>query len=376
MKKPKVAIVCDWLTNMAGAEQVVLAFHHAFPDAPIYTSVYIPEAIPALKNADVRTTYLQNAPKLLRSLHKFFPMLRVRAFRKLDLSEYDIILSSSSAEAKQVRKTRPDQLHICYCHTPIRYYWSHYAEYRENPGFGKLNWLVRLLMPLLVPRLKRADFKAAQNIDHFIANSNAVRDRIRRYYKKPADIIYPPVDTKRFVPKAKRKPYYVTSGRQIPYKKHALVIEACNQLELPLKVFGTGSEHENLRKLAGPTIEFFSQRYGNASDTALANALGEAKGFIFAADEDFGIVSVEAMASGAPVIAYGSGGSRDIVTSREVGVLFKHQTVEAIIAAIHASEKTRYSPTILRNRAKRFDKVLFVTQIRNYVYNAYERSRI
>ena len=147
MPKPKIAIVADWLTNMGGAELVVLAMHEAFPDAPIYTSTYNPDKMPAFKDLDVRTTFLQNLPGPLRKLHKFFPMLRVNAFRKLDLSEFDIILSSSSAEAKQVRKTRPDQIHICYCHTPIRYYWSHYREYRKDPGFGKLNWLVRLAMP-------------------------------------------------------------------------------------------------------------------------------------------------------------------------------------------------------------------------------------
>ncbi|MDP3441879.1 MAG: glycosyltransferase, partial [Ignavibacteria bacterium] len=182
-KQPKIAIVHDWITNKGGAERVVLAFHEAFPEAPIYTSVYTPENIDWFDGMDVRTTYLQDLPKILRKLHKFFPILRVRAFQKLDLSEYDIILSSCSAEAKQVKKTRPDQIHICYCHTPIRYYWSHYDEYRNNPGFGKLNWLVRLTMPLFVPPLRKADFKAAQKIDLFIANSSEIKARIEKYYK-------------------------------------------------------------------------------------------------------------------------------------------------------------------------------------------------
>ena len=157
-KQPKIAIVHDWITNKGGAERVVLAFHKAFPDAPIFTSVYAPENIDWFDGLDVRTTYLQKLPSPLRKLHKFFPMLRVKAFRKLDLSEYDIILSSSSAESKQVRKTRPGQIHICYCHTPIRYYWSHYDEYRKNPGFGKLNWLVKFVMLFTVPSLRKADF--------------------------------------------------------------------------------------------------------------------------------------------------------------------------------------------------------------------------
>jgi hypothetical protein len=188
---PKVVIITDWLTNMGGAERVVMAAHEAFPDAPIYTSTYTPETMPEFNGLDIRTTWLQKLPKPLRKLHKFFPMLRVRAFRELDLSEFDIILSFSSAEAKQVRKTRPGQVHICYCHTPIRYYWSHYDEYKKDPGFGRLNWLVRLSMPLLVPSLKKADFRAAQNVDVFIANSSEVQTRIKKYYKRPSTVIHP-----------------------------------------------------------------------------------------------------------------------------------------------------------------------------------------
>ncbi len=372
---PKVAIVADWLTNMAGAEAVILAFHEAFPGAPIYTSVYSSENLPAFKGIDVRTTYLQKLPKFLRNLHKFMPMLRVHAFRTLDLSEYDIILSSSSAEAKQVRKTRPGQIHICYCHTPIRYYWSHYDEYKKNPGFGKLNWLVRLAMPFMVPPLKRADYKAAQQVDYFIANSTVVKERIANYYNKNAEVIFPPVDTKRFSASSNRKDYYVTLGRQIPYKKHELVVRACTELGVQLRVYGNGSEHERLRQAAGSTVAFYTDRYGDASDANVANALAHAKGFIFAAEEDFGIVSVEALAAGAPVITYAKGGSRDIVTNNETGVVFNEQTVGGIADAIRTAESTTFSPALLRNRAKRFDKKLFITKIRNYTAKAYERSK-
>lgn len=378
MKQPntqyKVAIVCDWLTNMGGAEKVVLAMHEAFPDAPIYTSVYTPERIPAFRDADVRTTYLQKLPGPLRKLHKFFPMLRVRAFRSLDLSDYDIILSSVSAEAKQVRKTRDDQLHICYCHTPIRYYWSHYDQYRADPGFGRLNWLVRLAMPFFVPPLKRADYRAAQDVDIFLANSNTVKDRIKKYYGKTATTMYPPVDTKRFAPSAKRDDYYVTIGRQIPYKRHDLAVRACTELGVTLKVFGYGSEHQKLRDIAGKTIEFYTNRFGNASDQSVEKALNHTKGFIFPAEEDFGIVSVEAMAAGAPVIAYSAGGSSEIVSDAKVGVLFDEQTTSSVVDAIRRAEATKFSPTVLRNRAKRFDRTLFVTQIRNFVHKSYQRK--
>ncbi len=372
---PKIAIVHDWLTNKAGAENVVLALHKAFPGAPVYTSVYTPEKMPDFKNIDVRTTYLQKMPRPLRSLHKFFPYLRVRAFRSLDLSAYDVIISSSSAEAKQVRKSRPDQLHICYCHTPIRYYWSHYREYKKDPGFGKFNWLVRLAMPLMVPSLKKADYRAAQDVDMFLANSTEVQKRIQRYYKQPSTVLHPPVDVQRFTPQKTRGEYFVALGRQVPYKRIDLAVQACSELGVPLKVFGSGSEHERLVAMAGLNVEFFSNRTGDASDVAVARALESAKGFIFPAEEDFGIVPVEAMAAGAPVIAYGYGGVLDSVTNGETGVLFENQTVESLKAALQKFETEKFLVTVLRNRAKRFDESLFVMKIQNIVERAWQRAQ-
>ena len=373
MSTPKVAIVADWLTNMGGGEQVVLALHEAFPEAPIYTSTYTPETMPAFQGLDIRTTSLQDLPKSLRKLHKFFPMQRVKAFQALDLSEYDIIISSSSAESKQVRKTRPDQVHICYCHTPIRYYWSHYAEYKKDPGFGKLNWAVRLAMPLLVPALKKVDYKAAQDVDVFIANSSEVQKRIKQYYNKPSTIIHPPVDTNRFTPARERGDFYVALGRQVPYKRIDLAVAAATKLNVPLKVYGNGSEHERVVQMAGPTVEFFADRFGNASDTAVTDALNSAKGYIFPAEEDFGIVQAEALAAGAPVIAYGRGGSLDIVQDGESGVLFHEQTVDAVVEAVRRAEAIQFFPSTLRRKSKRFDKGLFITKIHKVVSDSYRR---
>lgn len=367
MAAPKIAIVADWLTNMGGGEQVVLGLHEAFPAAPIYTSVYTPETMPAFNKLNVRTTSLQNLPRPLRKLHKFFPMLRVKAFQKLDLSEFDIIISSSSAESKQVRKTRPGQVHISYCHTPIRYYWSHYDEYKKDPGFGKLNWLVRLAMPLMVPNLKKADYKAAQSVDVFIANSAEVQERIKKYYNRSSTIIHPPVDVSRFTPSRVRSDYYVALGRQVPYKRIDLAVAAASELGVPLKVFGNGSEHQRLVDMAGPSVEFYSDRFGDASDAAVDKALNSAKGYIFPAEEDFGIVQVEALAAGAPVIAYGKGGTLDIVQDGESGVLFRHQTVGDVVGAIKKAEAIDFHPATLRRKSKRFDKGLFITKIRRVV---------
>lgn len=371
MAAPKIAIVADWLTNMGGAEKVVLALHETFPDAPIYTSTYVPEKMPAFAGIDIRTTRLQNLPRPIRKLHKFFPMQRVQAFRDLDLSEFDIIISSSSAEAKQVRKTRPGQVHICYCHTPIRYYWSHYNEYRADPGFGKLNWLVRFAMPFFVPPLKKADYDAAQNVDLFIANSKEVQHRIKKYYNKPSTVIHPPVDIDRFEPARTRSDFYIAIGRQVPYKRIDLAVRAATELNIPLKVFGTGPEHAKLVSIAGPTVEFCEDRLTNASDPEVTKAFNHAKGFIFPSEDDFGIVAVEALAAGAPVIALGRGGVKDIVEDNVSGVLFRDQTTENVVNAIRYAESQTFLPGTLRRKAKRFNKSLFITKIRKVVSDNY-----
>lgn len=374
-KPPKVAIVADWLTNMGGAERVVLALHEAFPNAPIYTSTFTPETMPDFAGCDIRTTRLQNMPGVFRKLHKFFPTMRVHAFQELDLSEYDIIISSSSAEAKQVKKTRPGQIHICYCHTPIRYYWSHYNEYKADPGFGKLNPLIRLAMPFMIPPMKKLDYEAAQKVDIFIANSAEVQKRIKKYYDRNSIVIHPAVDVSRFTPARIRGDYYMALGRQVPYKRIDLAVKAATKLKVPLKVYGTGSEHEQLVKIAGPTVEFYTDRFTDASDLEVTKALNSAKGFIFPTEEDFGIVQVEALAAGAPVIAYGRGGTLDIVQNGESGVLFKDQTVDSVVSAIRTAESTDFLPSTLHRKAKRFDKTLFITKIHKVVSDTWNHKK-
>lgn len=365
---PRIAIVTDWITDMGGVARVDLALHEAFPDAPIYTSVYEPDDLAKqhFDGLDIRTTWLQKLPKSLRKLQRLFPMLRVKAFRDLDLSEFDIIISSSSAESKQVRKTRDDQVHICYCHTPIRYYWSHYDEYKQNPGLGPLNWLARLAMPILVPSLKKADYNAAQDVDVFIANSTEVQKRIKKYYDKPSTVIHPPVDVDRFTnasqPLSKRRGY-LAHGRQVPYKRVDLAVQACTALELPLTVSGRGPEHDNLVAQAGSTVTFVS----DLSDAEVAELFGSVKGFIFPADEDFGIVQVEALAAGTPVIAYASGGSEDIVKNGEGGITFRKQNVISLENALKEAERSTFQPANLQRIAKRFHKTLFIQKIQKVV---------
>ena len=365
---PKIAIVHDWLTTAGGAEVVVAEMHKLFPKAPIYTSVYNPSAVPAFKNADVRTTYLQDKlPTKLRYRHTLWPTLRAKAFRALDLSEFDIIISSSSAEAKAVRKTRPDQIHIAYIHTPIRYYWSHYEEFRREFKFGALTPFIRPFIPALVKRMRKLDLESIKDIDVLIANSEVTQARIKQYYKRASTVVHPPVDVERFTPAPKGdRSGYVLWGRHVPYKRFDLAVQAANQLGAQLTIIGSGPDTARLKKLAGPTVRFV----GRVSDKELVRLAQSAKGFLFPNEEDFGISAVEALAAGTPVIAYAKGGALDIVQDGETGVLFDHQTVESLVAAIKRFETMQFLPATLHRKAKRFDKSLFATRILKIVRDA------
>jgi len=365
MSTPKIALVTDWLTNMGGAEPLLLELHKIFPEAPIYTSVYNPTAVPAFAKLDVRTTYLQRLlPKFIRYKHTLWPVLRPYAFRKLDLSSYDIILSTSSAEAKAVRKTRPEQIHIAYIHTPIRYYYSHYEEFKREFKFGVLTPIIRPVIPAFVRRMRKLDLASTKDIDVFIANSTVTQERIKTYYDKPSTVVYPPVDVDRFTPAPHTdRSGYVMWGRHVPYKRFDLAIKACNFLKVNLTVIGSGPDTERLKKLAGSTIHFT----GRVSDKELVEYAQHAKAFLFPNEEDFGIAAVEALAAGTPVIGYAKGGILDIITDGETGVLFKHQSVGELIKAIHRFETLSFLPATLHRHAKRFDKSLFDTKIRKIV---------
>ena len=367
MQPPKIAIVCDFLTVIGGAEKVVLAMHEAFPDAPIYTAIYNESSMPQFKQLDIRTSKLQRYPSSLRRYHKLFPTLAVSAMRSLDLDEFDIILTSSYLHGHQVTKSREDQVIINYCHTPPRYYWSHYDEYRKDPGYGKLNPIIRALMPLMIPRQRKLDLEAAKQVDVFIANSTETQKRIEKYYGRKSTVIHPPVSTKNFKPSKQRGDHYVTSGRQLPYKRHDLAVAAATKLGKKLYVFGQGPMHDKLVKLAGPTVEFRTDRFGDASDAELIRLLSSARGFIFAAEEDFGIVTVEALAAGTPVVGYKRGGTIDIISSQDLGELFDNQTVEDVADAITRLEQRQFSTFRLTQTAKRFDKSLFISKLRKVV---------
>ena len=323
----KIAIVHDWLVG-GGAELVVLELHHMFPDAPIYTS-YCSEEWRQNLDDKVVTGYLQYWP--FSKLRKFLPVLRLWWFRSLDLSDYDLVISSSgNGEAKTVRVPKGSK-HICYCHAPVHFYWRHYDQYMENPGFGIFNPLARLGLKLLASRLRRADYEATQRVDQFIANSTHTQTEIKKYYSRDSVVIHPPVDIERFqnAPKVPRHGF-ITAGRLVPYKRTEIIVQACTELNLPLRVVGTGPELKKLQAMAGPSIEFL----GWVRDDEMPGLFASAEAFIFAAYEDFGITPVEAMAAGTPVIAYKAGGALDYVIEGKTGMFFSEQTADSLIQTL------------------------------------------
>jgi len=364
--EPRIALVHDWLVSPGGAEKVLLEMHRLYPDAPIYTAAYTPEKFPEFAAADVRPSWL-NRIGLAKTKHQLFPLARAWTFRSLNLSNYDIVLSSCSAESKYVR-TGPRTMHVCYCHTPVRYYWSDYEWYRANPPFGRLNWLVKGLLPLMIGTLRRIDYRGAQGVDRFIANSKYVAARIEKYYDKDSTVIYPPVNVEQYQVSRERGDYYLIVGRQVAYKRLDLAVDAFNELGLPLKVAGTGEEIAKHRGRAKANIEFL----GRVPDEALPDLYGRAKAFVFPAEEDFGIVPVEAMANGTPVIAFGVGGATETVVEGETGTFFTERTGASLAAAVRKFETMSFDPDVIRQRAERFSQEVFRRELGRFVKEQWE----
>jgi glycosyltransferase involved in cell wall biosynthesis len=351
-KHLKVAIVHDWFVG-GGAEKVVAEISKLFPDAPIYTSYCSDQWRQQLAPAKVVTGYLQHWP--FSSLRKFLPVLRQRWFSHLDLSDYDLVISSSgNGEAKGVRV--PDgTLHVCYCHTPTHFYWRNYNQYLATPGFGIFNPLARIGLKLLVGPLRRWDLRASKGPDYYLANSTHIQADIKKYYGRESVVVHPPVAVAQFtVANDSPRQGFVVVGRQQPYKRLDLAVTACTQLELPLTVVGRGPEHGRLVSLAGPTATFDD----NADRQAVVKYLQAAQAFIFPALEDFGITPVEAMAAGTPVIAYKKGGALDYVEPGVTGTFFAEQTVESLSRAL-ADFSPNFDSKVIQKRAQQFSPEAF-----------------
>ena len=363
---PKVALVHDWLNQVGGAEGVLENLVSVFPGAPVYTSIYWPEAMPAhYQDWDIHTSWLDRLPGVRRH-HRLFLPLYPLAFESLDLGQYDVVLSNKSGFCHGLI-TPPETLHVCYCLSPTRYIWR-YQDYAQREGFGPL---ARLAMQPVLSRLRVWDRMAADRVDRFVAISTEIQRRIKKYYRRESEIIYPPVDTSRFAPAALYDDYYLVVGRQIPYKRIDLAVRACTQLGLPLKVSGAGRDTNRLRAMAGPTVEFL----GRVPDDELPGLLAKCRAFLFPGAEDFGIAPVEAMAAGRPVIAYAYGGALDTVIEGVTGTLFPDQTVESLCTALQRFEPDDYDPQTIRRHAERFDVSVFRQQIADCVDRAWEEHR-
>ncbi len=356
----KVALVHDYLNQMGGAERVVMALHEIFPDAPIYTSIYDPKRVdPAFQKMDIRTSFMQKLPLVTKHHQPYLPLYPL-AMESLDLRGYDLVLSSSSAFGKGVI-TRPETMHICYCHTPMRWCWNYY-EYVEREHLGKM---ARTILPFFITRMRVWDQMSSMRVDHFIANSPVVAERIHKYYRREAVIIPPPVEASRFIfdPNTQSEDYFLIVSRLIPYKRIDLAIQACNQLRLPLVIIGSGRDEEALKKMAGPTIRFM----GRLSDEEVLHYFAHCRAFLFPGEEDFGITPLEAQASGRPVIAYGAGGALASIIDGVTGAFFHEQTVESLAAVLASFDERKYDPQTIRNHALEFDKPRFHRRILQFI---------
>jgi glycosyltransferase involved in cell wall biosynthesis len=366
----RVALVHDWLTGMRGGERCLEVFAELFPDADLFTLVHVPGSVStAIERRRIRTSFIQHLPRAATSYRSYLPLFPL-AVEQFDLKEYDLIISASHCVAKGVR-VPPDALHLSYCFTPMRYVWDLYDDYF---GPGRANWLTRLVMTPVAHFLRRWDVKSSRGVHHFVAISSCVADRIQRWYGREADVIYPPVDIDRFHIEETHDDSYLVVSALAPYKRIDLAILAANQLQRPLRIIGTGQDEARLRRLAGPTVDFLGWR----SDQEIALAYANCRALLFPGLEDFGIVPLEAMASGRPVIAYGAGGALETVVPLRVdhegeatptGVLFSEQTVEALMRAIETFEAnvSRFDPKALRAHAARFDRPIFKERVREYI---------
>lgn len=390
----RVALVCDWLTTPGGAEKVLLELHRMYPSAPIYTSQYSKKGIDWFDDATVKTGWLQIFPRTLR---KFLGPLRQLYFSHLDLSEYDLVISVTGAEAKAIR-TRQSAFHLCYCHVPTQYYWQMYDHYVENPGFGLLNPFVRFFFKLLVKPLRKADYQAAQNPDQFVTISHYAKDQIQKYYHRTAAIVAPPVAVEQFAtpaPKPPTKssvspqsasststqylvastdaPYYIIACRQVTWKRVDLAIKACLKAGVHLKVVGDGPEHDRLVRLANASdlIEFIPW----VDSAELAQLLQSATAYLFPSLEPFGIAAVEALAAGCPVIAYQDGGSRDFVENGKNGLLFSAQTADSLASAIAKFQTLHFDRTKISRSAAAFSTDHFRQGITQLVDSALKTQK-
>jgi glycosyltransferase involved in cell wall biosynthesis len=355
----KTAIVHEWFVNYAGSERVVESFTNIFPEADVFSLVDFlndNERKIILKGRKANISFIQKLPLAKKKHRNYLPLFPL-AVEKFNLSKYDLIISSAHAVAKGVT-TQKNQLHICYCHSPMRYAWDQSKQYLK----GIKGFFAKPFMNYL----RNWDLKSSENVNYFIANSNFIAEKIKRIYNRDSTVIYPPVDVDKFESSSIKGDYYVTASRLVPYKRIDLVVKAFNQMpDKKLIVIGSGPEKEKIKKIAKRNIEFV----GYQKEENLNEYLKKAKAFVFAAEEDFGIIVVEAMACGTPVIALNKGGTSESVVDGKTGILFNEQNIKSIIKAVKVFEKGigYFDSQFIRKHAEMFNRTTFEENIKQYV---------
>jgi glycosyltransferase involved in cell wall biosynthesis len=363
----RVALVHDWLTGMRGGEKCLEAFCEIFPGAPIHTLVHRPGAVSAaIERHPIRTSFLQRVPGGPRHYQRYLPLFPL-AIEQFDLRGYDLVLSSSHAVAKGAI-VHPGTVHVCYCHTPMRYVWQAYRDYF---GDGRYRFPVSWVLACAATGLRTWDAASAARVDHFVANSHNVAGRIARYYGREASVVHPWVDTEAFTPdpSVAREDFYLVISALVPYKRIDLAIEATRRLGRRLVVIGRGVERKRLQRGAGEHVRWL----GWAAADEMLDALRRARGLLFPGEEDFGIVPLEAMACGTPVVAYGAGGALETVIEGETGTFFAQPDATSLAEAIRRCEAVRSDPLAGRRRALQFSRARFVSQIRAEIDAAFGR---
>lgn len=354
----RVAIAHEWLTTLGGSERVVETMLEAYPGSPVYTTFLSDRNLPeSVRSWDVRTSFVQRLPMLHRISQKYIPLFPL-AFESFDMTGYDVVITSSSACSKGVL-TGPETLNICYCYTPLRYAWQPHLDKR----LGGANPLVKAGNDLVVHYLRLWDRLASDRVDHFIAISDHVAARIAKFYRRESAVIYPPVDVERFPVVKCARDYFLIVSRLVPYKRVELAVEAFTRLGLPLKVVGEGPERERLQAMAGPSVEFL----GFVPEDDLPELISGCLALIFPGEEDFGIVPVEAMAAGRPVIGLARGGLLESAVDGKTAVMFPEATAESLIDAVSRFRLRDFDPAKLSKHAAKFSKERFKKEFTEFV---------
>lgn len=365
----KTALVHHWLVTRRGGERVLDALLELFPQADLFTLVCDRENLPPCYSGKrIRTSFIQRLPAATRWYPHYLPLFPW-ATERLNLTGYDLVICSDAATLKGVRAD-PGTRVLCYCHTPMRYVWSGYQEYRRSAGP-----LARLAFVPLASWLRRWDFEAAQRVTSFVANSRNVAARIRTYYGRESAVIYPPVDTDYFAPPAQYGDagnYFLVVSHLVPYKRVDLVVEAFNRCGSPLLVVGEGAERRPLERRARPNIRFL----GSQPDGIVRRAMQQCRALVFAGDEDFGLVMAEAQACGKPVIAFARGGAREIIADGQSGLLFEEQSTSSLLDTLARFERVSFDPLFIRSSALRFSRTRFLKEFRGFVTNSIEPRRL